>query len=77
MAQGQGLTDAKSGLDERVGLLTTGAAKTIGSAAGLTVSVPLAIVDGRVRESIGAQVGAVGGGLNDTIGSVGGVVTGR
>jgi esterase/lipase superfamily enzyme len=77
LAQGQVLTDAKSGLGERVGLLTTGAAKTIGSAAGLAVSVPLAIVDGRTRESIGAQVGAVGGGLNDTIGSVGGVVTGR
>ncbi|MCC2097231.1 MAG: alpha/beta hydrolase [Hyphomicrobiales bacterium] len=77
LAQGQVLTDAKSGLGERVGLLTTGAARTIGSAAGLAVSVPLAIVDRRTRESIGSQVGAVGGGLKDTIGSAGNVVTGR
>ena len=77
LAQGQVLTDAQSGLGERVSLLATGAAKTVGSAAGLAVSVPLAVVDGRTRESLGAQARHLGGSVGDTIGSVGGVVTGR
>ncbi len=77
LAQGQTLTDAKAGLGERFGLVATGAASTIGKAAGLAVSVPLAVVDGRTRESIGPQIRAVGTGVGDTIGSMGGVVTGE
>lgn len=77
LAQGQVLTDAKSGLGERVGLVATSAAGTIGKAAGLAVSVPLAVVDERTRESLGPQIGAVTGGVSDTFGSVGGVVTGN
>ena len=77
LAQGQVLSDAKSGLGERVGLVATGAASTIGNAAGLAVSVPLAVVDGRTRESLGAQARNLSGSVGDTFGSVGGVVTGN
>ncbi len=77
LASGQALSDSQPGLGERVGLAATGAAKTVGSAAGLAVSVPLAVVDGRTRDSLGSQVNNLGGSFKDTIGSVGGVVPGR
>ncbi|MGE3247880.1 MAG: alpha/beta hydrolase [Beijerinckiaceae bacterium] len=74
---GQTLTDAQPGLGERVGLAATGAAKTVGSAAGLAVSVPLAVVDGRTRDSLGSQARNLGGNVSDTIGSVGTLAPGQ
>lgn len=77
LASGQVLSDSRPGLGERVGLAATGAARTVGSAAGLAVSVPLAVVDGRTRDSLGSQVDHLGGSVKDTIGSVGTVVPGQ
>lgn len=77
LASGQTLTDANPGLGERVGLVASGAAKTVGTAAGLAVSVPLAVVDGRTRESLNSQARELGGNVGDTFGSVGGLVSGQ
>lgn len=74
LASGQTLSDGKPGLGERVGLAATSAAKTVGSAAGLAVSAPLAIVDGRTRDSLGSQVRSLGSSIGDTVGSVGATV---
>ena len=42
-----------------------------GAAAGLAVAAPLAVVDGRTRESLGDRFGHVGDGLGQTIGGLG------
>jgi esterase/lipase superfamily enzyme len=67
IAGGQTLGDARVGLGERLTLAVSGAAATVGQAAGLAVSAPLAIVDpetakhyGENAETLGNQL--VGGG---------------
>ncbi|MBL8589414.1 MAG: alpha/beta hydrolase, partial [Methylobacteriaceae bacterium] len=63
LGAGQTLHDGGAGFGERAALVASGAAATVGAAAGLAVSAPLAIVDGRTRDSLADQVEQVGAGL--------------
>jgi esterase/lipase superfamily enzyme len=71
LSSGQKLHDGGAGLGDRIAQVTAGAAATVGAAAGLAVSAPLAVVDGRTRESLGDQFEQVGAGLGQTAGGFG------
>lgn len=73
LAAGQTLHDGQAGIGERIGGVAVGAVSTVGTAAGLAVSAPFALIDGRTREGLGDQIEAVGDGLGATMRSAGGV----
>jgi esterase/lipase superfamily enzyme len=66
LAGGQSFSE-KAGIGSTLAQTATGAAATVGSAAGLALSAPLAIVDGRTRDELGERFDAVGGNLSSTI----------
>ena len=57
LAAGQTLTDSRVSLGERLGAVALGATTTVGKAATLAVSTPLAVVDPETRESLGDTAG--------------------
>jgi esterase/lipase superfamily enzyme len=65
LASGQTLTDSSVGLGERIMTTTAGAAASVGNAASLVVSAPLAIVDPTTREHYGDQIDAFGQSVQD------------
>jgi len=65
IARGQVLTDSRVGLGERIAQSAAGAAASVGGAAGLIVSAPVAIVDPVTREHLGDQADAFGRSLAD------------
>jgi esterase/lipase superfamily enzyme len=65
VARGQVLTDSRVGLGERIAQSAAGAAASVGHAAGLVVSAPLAIVDPDTREHLGDQMDAFGRSVED------------
>jgi esterase/lipase superfamily enzyme len=67
LAQGQTLSDGRAGVGEKLGQVAAGAATTVGKAAGLVISAPIAIIDGRTREGLGDQVEDLGGHLGATV----------
>lgn len=71
---GQTLTDERVGAGERLMQMTAGAAASVGHAAGLAVSAPVAIVDPTTREHFGDQVDALGDQLGDFGRSIGNAV---
>lgn len=60
IAGGQTLTDSRVGFGERLSLAVSGVAATVGQAAGLAVSAPLAIVDPETAKHYGEHVEALG-----------------
>jgi esterase/lipase superfamily enzyme len=66
LASGQPVTDSHVGLGDRIAGVAAGAASTVGSAAGLVLSAPIAIVDPATRANLGGRVGEIGGGISDT-----------
>jgi len=54
MSDGQTLTDSRLGLGDHIVVAATGAAQTVGTAAGLVVSAPAAIVDQDTRRNYGS-----------------------
>ncbi len=56
LASGQMLTDSRVGFGEKIMQTTTSAASSVGHAAGLVVSAPVAIVDPETRDHLGDQV---------------------
>jgi esterase/lipase superfamily enzyme len=60
IAEGQSFNDGKLGLGERITQATTGVASTVGETAGLAISAPIAIVDGRTREGMAEHFDSVG-----------------
>jgi len=56
LAEGQTLTDSRVGVGDRIIQVTTGAAAAIGTAAGLAVSAPVAVVDPRTRQNFQGHV---------------------
>lgn len=56
MANGQTLTDNRIGLGDTIVQATTGAAAAAGSAAGLVIAAPVAVVDQNTRENYGKEV---------------------
>lgn len=65
VASGQVLTDSRVGVGERIMQTTAGAAASVGHAAGLIVSAPVAIVDPDTREHYGDQVDALSRSVGD------------
>ncbi|WP_046866024.1 alpha/beta hydrolase [Microvirga massiliensis] len=66
LAGGQVLTDSRVGLGDVIVGATTGIASSVGRAAGVVVSAPVAIVDPRTRENFGDQVRGLGQSLTPT-----------
>lgn len=68
---GQTVTDSDVGLGEAIGAVGIGAAQTVGTAASVVVSAPIAVFDPRTRENYGRQVERLGRSVENTVGSVG------
>src|SRR5271166_3863193 len=69
LAAGQTLTDARTTLGERIGGVAQSAAGTLGQAATLAVSAPLAVVDPNTRETLEDQAVSLGTSAKSTIAS--------
>lgn len=67
LADGQTLHDGGAGLGDKIGGVAAGAVTTVGKAAGLVISAPIAIVDPRTRAGLGDQVDDLGGHIGDTL----------
>jgi hypothetical protein len=65
IASGQTLTDSKVGFGEKILQTTAGATASVGHAAGLVVTAPVAIVDPLTREQFGDQIDAFGHSVHD------------
>jgi len=61
ISEGQTLTDSRVGLGDQILEATTGAAATAGSAAGLILAAPVAVIDPNTRDNYANQVGALTG----------------
>jgi esterase/lipase superfamily enzyme len=60
LASGQTLTDSRVTLGERIMQTTAGAAASVGHAAGLVISAPVAIIDPETRDHLGDQLDELG-----------------
>ena len=56
LAAGQVLTDRRVGLGARIMQVTSGAAGSVGHAAGLAISAPISVVDPETRNHFGDQI---------------------
>ncbi|MEP9377980.1 alpha/beta hydrolase [Aquabacter sp. CN5-332] len=72
---GQSLTDGREGVGDRIIQVTTGAAASIGTAAGVVISAPVAVLDPTSRENFGAQVQQLGSTVTNTATSTGDLLT--
>lgn len=75
LAQGQTLTDSRVGMGERIVQLTSDVASTAGTAAGLVIAAPVAVIDPNTRSHYQEHVGHLGHAVSDTAGSGAQVVT--
>jgi esterase/lipase superfamily enzyme len=66
LAEGQSVSGSRIGLGDRIIQVTAGAATAVGTAAGLALSAPVAIVDAQTRESLGEHAEGLGRTLTDT-----------
>ncbi len=60
---------------EAIGAVGIGAAQTVGTAASVAISAPIAVFDPRTRENYGRQVERLGRSVENTVGSVGDTAT--
>ncbi len=67
LAEGQTLTDSRVGVGDRIIQVTAGAAAAVGTAAGLAVSAPVAVVDPRTRENFQGHVEGLGQAVSGTL----------
>lgn len=66
IAGGQTLTDSRSGLGDHIIQVTAGAAASVGTAAGLVLAAPVAVVDPHTRDNFSGQVEGFGEALAGT-----------
>jgi esterase/lipase superfamily enzyme len=71
LAEGQTMTDSKTAFGDRLVAATTGAAATVGTAAGLIVTAPVAIIDPDTRDTYNSQIKAFGNTLSDNADTAG------
>jgi esterase/lipase superfamily enzyme len=64
---GQTVTDSDVGLGERLGAVALGTAQTVGGAASVAVSTPIAIFDPTTRRNYNDQVGRFGQAFGNTV----------
>ncbi len=74
LAQGQTMTDSRVGFGEHIVQLTTDAASTVGTAAGLVIAAPVAVVDSNTRSSYQSHLGQLGNSVSNTVESGAGVL---
>lgn len=67
LAEGQTLTDSRVGVGDRIIQVTAGAAAAVGTAAGLAVSAPVAVVDPRTRQSFQGHIQNLGQAVSGTV----------
>jgi len=67
LAEGQTLTDSRVGVGDRIIQVTAGAAAAVGTAAGLAVSAPVAVIDPRTRENFQGHVDNLGKAVAGTV----------
>src|SRR5918993_504342 len=67
LAEGQTVTDSRVGLGDRIIQVTAGAATAVGTAAGMVVSAPVAVVDPQTRQTFGAHVKELGQSVSDAV----------
>ncbi len=75
LAEGQKMTDGREGVGDRIIQVTSGAAASIGTAAGVVISAPVAVFDPNTRDNLGAQVEQLGSSVTNTAGSTGRLLT--
>jgi len=67
LAEGQTVTDSRAGLGDRIIQVTAGAATAVGTAAGLAILAPVAVVDPQTRQTFGAHVDDLGRSASDAV----------
>ncbi len=72
LASGQTLSAGGAGIGDKLGQVAVGAASTVGSAAGVVVSAPFAVIDPRTRDNFGDNLEQVGSNLGATVGPLDG-----
>lgn len=75
LVDGQPITDSRVGLGERLIEVTGSAAAAVGTAAGIVVTAPIAVVDSSARRHLGDRVEHLGNNIQDTGAAVGDTVT--
>ncbi|PZR89176.1 MAG: esterase [Stutzerimonas stutzeri] len=75
LVDGQPITDSRVGLGDRLIEVTGSAAAAVGTAAGIVVSAPVAVVDSQARRNLGDRVEHLGNNIHDTGAAVGNTVT--
>lgn len=75
LAQGQTMTDSRVGVGEHIIKMTSDAAATVGTAAGLVVAAPVAIVDENTRQQYGQHVNQLSRSVSETAESGANVVS--
>lgn len=66
LAEGQTMTDSREGIGEHIVQATANAASTVGTAAGLVLAAPVAVVDANTREQYAHHVEQLGKSVADT-----------
>lgn len=69
LATGQTITDSDIGIGDRIGAVTMGAAQSVGSAANVAITAPIAIFDPNTRRGYGQQIDRFGQALGNTFGA--------
>lgn len=64
---GQAVSDSDVGLGDRIGAVALGAAQTVGGAASVAVSTPIAIFDPATRRTYNEQVNRLGNAVGNTV----------
>lgn len=67
LAEGQTVTDSRVGLGDRIIQVTAGAASAVGTAAGLVVSAPVAVVDPQTRQNLHDHIDDLGQSAADIV----------
>lgn len=75
LVDGQPITDSRIGLGDRLIEVTGSAAAAVGTAAGIVVSAPIAVIDPQARRNLGDRVEHLGNNIQDTGAAVGDTVT--
>ncbi|MBB3770212.1 esterase/lipase superfamily enzyme [Angulomicrobium tetraedrale] len=67
LVNGQTVTDSDVSLGDRIGVAAMGVGQTVGSAAGLVISAPIAVVDPATRNTYQSQVQQLGRSVSETV----------
>lgn len=70
LIDGQTVTDQDVGIGAEIGATALSVTNTVGSAAGIAISAPIAIVDPSTRSTLGDQANRLGTNLGNTIGGL-------